>query len=89
MRDLIFHLIVLWLVLGALLVATSSLVAARDQRHAPTSNVDLDDNEQPTTIKHHSRHEASHSADLSIWTDDAWRSGDDPVRDTDGPRQAF
>ena len=74
MRDLIFHLIVLWLVLGALLVATSSLVSARDHRDASISNADLDDDEQPTTVKHHSRYEASRSADLSIWTDDAWPS---------------
>lgn len=71
MRDLIFHLIVLWLVLGALLVATSSLVSARDQRDAPINNADLDDDEQPTAIKHHSRYDGSHSVDLSIWTDDA------------------
>jgi hypothetical protein len=89
MRDLIFHLIVLWLVLGALLVATSSLVSARDQRDAPINNADLDDDEQPTAIKHHNRYDASRSADISIRTDDAWRSGDDPIRDTDGPRLAF
>ncbi len=41
MRDLLFHVTILWLVLGALLIATSSLVASRDREDSQT--VDLDD----------------------------------------------
>ena len=43
MRDLLFHVTILWLVLGALLIATSSLVASRDREDPLTDDIDLDD----------------------------------------------
>jgi hypothetical protein len=42
-RDLLFHVTILWLVLGALLIATSSLVASRDREDPLTDDIDLDD----------------------------------------------
>src|SRR6476469_9969117 len=43
MRDLLFHVTILWLVLGALLIATSSLVASRDRDEPLADDIDLDD----------------------------------------------
>ena len=43
MRDLLLHITILWLVLGALLIATSSLVASRDRDDPLTDDIDLDD----------------------------------------------
>ena len=43
MRDLLFHVTILWLVLGALLIATSSLVSSRDREDSLTNEVDLED----------------------------------------------
>ena len=43
MRDLLFHVTILWLVLGALLIATSSLVSSRDREDPLTDEIDLDD----------------------------------------------
>ncbi len=48
MRDLLFHVTILWLVLGALLIATSSLVASRDRDDPLTDDIDLDDNATDT-----------------------------------------
>ena len=42
MRDLLFHVTILWLVLGALLIATSSLVSSRDREDPLTDDVGLD-----------------------------------------------
>ena len=42
MHDLLLHVTILWLVLGALLIATSSLVASRDREDPLMDEIDDD-----------------------------------------------